>query len=329
MFPVRSKQRRGFTLIELLVVIAIIVTLMGLLLPAVQRVREAAASLTCASNLRQIGVAMHNPAGATGYLPTGGGYRDDPRTFVGVSIGQRDNQAWGWPYQILPQIEGDNIWSLPAGQEGAIITSTTKLYFCPSRGAPRKVANRAMIDYAGNAGTAIWAAIPTPGSSGAARNTASDIPHDGLILKVRPRDPVIPGSLGGPDQPIKLTQIPDGTSQTILVGEKRLNLNLLGQAQEGDIMGYASGFDNDIVRSADVRNPLGPMGRDLVGRYAFDSSGAAIQIMDGFGSAHPSGCNILFADGHVTYVRYDVSPQVFIELCNRAGGVPVDMGQIE
>ncbi len=328
MFPVRPKQRRAFTLIELLVVIAIIVTLMGLLLPAVQRVREAAASLTCASNLRQIGVAMHN-TGPSSYLPTGGGHRDDSRTFVGISIGQRDNQAWGWPYQILPQIEGDNIWSLPAGQEGIIITSTTKLYFCPSRGVPRKVANRAMIDYAGNAGTAIWAAIPSAGSSGAVRNTASDIPHDGLILKVRPRDPVISGSPGGPDQPIKLTQIPDGSSQTILVGEKRLNLNLLGQAQEGDIMGYASGFDNDIVRSADIRNPLGAIGRDLVGRYAFDPSGAAIQVMDGFGSAHPSGCNILFADGHVTYVRYDVDPQVFLQLCNRAGGVHVDMGQIE
>lgn len=328
MLPHKPRLRHAFTLIELLVVIAIIVTLMALLLPAVQRVREAAASLTCASNLRQIGVAMHN-TGPSGFLPTGGGHRDDPRTFVGVSIGQRDNQAWGWAYQILPQIEGDNIWSLPAGQEALIRTSTTKLYFCPSRGAPRKVANVAMLDYAGNAGTHIWGAAWPPPSAGAARNTASDVQHDGLILKVRPRDPVIPGSPGGPDQPLRLTQIPDGTSQTILVGEKRLNLNLLGQAQEGDTFGYASGFDNDTVRSAFINNPLGPVGRDLVGRYAFSSSGAPIQVVDGFGSAHPSGCNFLFADGHVSYVRYDVQPLVFAQLCDRAGGTAVDMSQIE
>ncbi|MCS6977110.1 MAG: DUF1559 domain-containing protein, partial [Gemmatales bacterium] len=179
------------------------------------------------------------------------------------------------------------------------------------------------IDYAGNAGTALWSAAPSPGSSGAARNSASDIQHNGLIVKVRPPDPIIAGSLGGPNQAIKLTQIPDGTSQTILVGEKRLNLNLLGQPQEGDIMGYASGFDNDIVRSA-----AGGMGRDLVGRTAF-SGGTPIQVMDGFGSAHPSGSNTLFADGHVSYIRYDINPLVLGALCTRAGGEHVDLGQIE
>jgi len=353
MFLSRPKQRPAFTLIELLVVIAIIVTLMSLILPAVQKVREAASSLTCASNLRQIGIAMHN-YGPGGALPTGGGNFDAPRTFiynpgnVPVSVGTREHQDWGWMYQILPQIEEQNTWNVPAGGEVSLVGTNVKLYFCPTRGSPRAFpttaatlgdgvavsavpanTNRAMGDYAGNCGTYLWATydpntgvttpFDTPGAPGSTgRRSQTDAPHNGVIGKVRAG-----GSGGsGPDQVVRLTQIVDGTSTTIMVGEKRLNLTLLNRQQEGDFYGFASGFENDTVRSGSLGNVLGsPIGRDLLGNTN--------PVYDGFGSSHPVGCNILFADGHVQHIRYDVQPTVFAVLCGRADGQRVDTRDFE
>src|SRR5262249_25029602 len=103
----------GFTLIELLVVIAIIAVLIGLLVPAVQKVREAAARIQCANNLKQLGLGLHNYHDTTSYFPTGGGdwwegvsYKADGTPYVGQL------QTAGWMYQILPFIEQDNLFKL-------------------------------------------------------------------------------------------------------------------------------------------------------------------------------------------------------------------------
>src|SRR5271165_3673703 len=112
--------RRAFTLIELLVVIAIIGILIGLLLPAVQKVREAANRVRCANNLKQMGLAFHNHQDTYGCLPSGGlGWWQNRNVVSGIPA-IYDTQTWGWGYQILPFIEQDNLYRLPSGQEGTI-----------------------------------------------------------------------------------------------------------------------------------------------------------------------------------------------------------------
>jgi prepilin-type N-terminal cleavage/methylation domain-containing protein/prepilin-type processing-associated H-X9-DG protein len=290
--------RRGFTLIELLVVIAIIAVLIGLLLPAVQKVREAAARTQCANHLKQISLAFHTYQDSFQFLPMGGNGADGPRTMVGSAPAQGKTQAWGWAYQVLPYIEQYNLWSNPT--DSAVQGTPVKLYFCPSRRGPivydvnvpgKSVGPRAQMDYAGSFGS-----DKTNGK-------------DGLVVKNN-------------QQPVKLEQIEDGSSNTLLVADRYIPLEWQDRptGPENDVYrgGYTAGFNSNAIVRSGAFSPI----QDT--RFRGNSSPDFII----FGSAHPGGINAAFADGAVRTVRYSVDPGVFLKACRRNDGTPFSLDDL-
>lgn len=201
------RRRCAFTLIELLVVIAIIAILIGLLLPAVQKVREAAARAACTNNLKQIGIAVQNHQDTHGIFPTCGQGWPYPPIYESVGVPYVGiNQTGGWLFQILPFMEENNIWQgggATTTDEATIqaIGSPIKSYYCPARGGPRVITAgswygpggtyaHAMTDYAG-----------------------SDLENNGVIIYCTQ----------GQGPTMSIFQINDGTSNTMLGGEKRLD----------------------------------------------------------------------------------------------------------
>ncbi len=188
-------RNRAFTLIELLVVIAIIAILIGLLLPAVQKVREAAARTTCSNNLKQIGVACQNYHSA---------YRRLPQGYVSNTINQ-PQPGWTWATLILPYIEQENLYNLlnpnlilPNGPPtpATVLTQTAlPVYLCPSD--PNTITINVWYDNYGNSNYVCNRAVMGPADGTYPPNFASGAPTN-----------------------LRLSDIKDGSSNTLLVGER-------------------------------------------------------------------------------------------------------------
>lgn len=283
-------ERRAFTLIELLVVIAIIAVLIALLLPAIQKVREAASRTQCMNHLKQLALSCQTHHDQLGILPTGGRSYTSARTMAGATPATAPEQEWGWGYQVLLNIEQDNLWR---DTEPNCRKTPSKFLFCPSRRPPFVWNNIALMDYGGNGGTGgeysgNWNGAMVPHVSG----PSSAVPNPGGALN--------------------LTSFSDGTSQTILLGEKRLDIAPPSGTTWGDNTGYFSGWGWDTIRFA-RKQP----GRDFKG-------GSSPYGEDLFGSAHPTAFNVAMVDGSVRSVRYTVNLAVFQAACARNDGVPVN-----
>ena len=298
-----SRPQAGFTLIELLVVIAIIAVLIGLLLPAVQKVREAAARVQCANNLKQIGLAVHVHHDTLGAFPSAGFPYAAPRTMAGGTPADYRTQWWSWAYQILPYIEQNNLW---ANSDDTVVAATpVKIYFCPSRRSPVVLSGgywqnvpypRAMIDYAGNAGTS------NAGYDGAG---IYGIGSDGVVVETGIAR-------------VTTASITDGLSATILVGEKRMNRTLVtSQCQADDNDGYVGGLEDDTARWGAF-----PPEPDYTG--SADSFATIHPHIFQFGSSHPGVVQLVFCDGSVQRVQYGVAPETFRRLSSRTDGLPVN-----
>ncbi|MBX3439466.1 MAG: DUF1559 domain-containing protein [Planctomycetaceae bacterium] len=308
--------RGGFTLIELLVVLWVISLLIALLLPAVQEARESARRVQCRNHLKQLGIAAHNHLDVHGHFPTDGwGYQ-----WVGdAARGYGEKQPGGWVFNILPFIEANNVRDLASGGTGADprwLQTPLAVFHCPSRRAATvypwadepapvnspKTASAAKSDYAINAGDAPLDAGPGPASDQPADLAAYEWPDlkafTGLAFvrsRVRDRD------------------ITDGLSNTILIGEKSVSLDLYDTGTSlGDDQTMFVGDDADVRRwTADPPIP----------------DWARVDDKSVFGAAHEQACHFLLCDGSVRSIGYEIDAQLYRNLGNRRDGqVTLEVG---
>jgi prepilin-type N-terminal cleavage/methylation domain-containing protein/prepilin-type processing-associated H-X9-DG protein len=303
----------GFTLIELLVVIAIIAVLIGLLLPAVQKVREAANRAKCQNNLKQMGIAIHN-------------HHDTYNRFPGCGwgwnwLGEPDrgtdrSQPGGWVYQLLTFMEQGNLRQFGAGlprdqqlkANYQLCGTAVPMFNCPSRrdGGPFKNGENisyyncnpaappflARTDYACNVGWALDGK-GNPVEHDENNSGPSDLKTgDGTAFwRVDPYNRIYVDVIYQRSE-LRIADITNGTSNTYLLGEKYFNpIDYLTGNDPGDNEVEYIGFDNDISRDV-LDLPL--------------QDKRALQDTFRFGSAHVGGCNMLYCDGRVEVVNYNV-----------------------
>ena len=299
----RRRLRNGFSLVELLTCIGIITLLLGLLLPAIQRSRETQARLACTSNLKQIGLALHNYHGDLGRLP--------PAPAQYNRISSDPNARLSWTALILPYVEQNALWSKSVAAlrldmspwhnpPHVGLATVIRLYVCPT---DSRLTN-ALTDANG-----ITAAFTS--YLGVSGGTSDN------------------GVLGWPRPGIRLADIRDGTSNTLMVGERPPPDTL----QAG--WWYTGASDGSWMprRGPDEGFPVAGVtfipGDPCQGPFKF-GPGRTDNACDRFHfwSLHQGGANFLFADGSCRFLPHSAE-RLMNALGTRAGGEIVDLSEFD
>ncbi|HEY1860093.1 MAG TPA: DUF1559 domain-containing protein [Gemmataceae bacterium] len=290
------RARSGFTLIELLVVIAIIAILIGLLMPAVQKVRAAAARVGCMNNLHQIGLAAHNFHDVNKGLPPG---------YLATAYYPDTAPGWGWGAYLLPYIEQDNVYNqidfTQPVQSQPAIRVMIKTYLCPADNPP---SGPFPITDATLTTLCLAAPCSYAATVGQDASEVDAFTGDGIFYR---------------NSKTRLTDITDGTSQTVMIGDRACSqvLGIWAGAPSGGIT--RPGPRNVWVNATAPAACLILAHNNWI-NIQTDADGG----LDDFSSNHPVGVNLVFADASVHFIRTITADgperRAFWALGTRAGG---------
>jgi prepilin-type N-terminal cleavage/methylation domain-containing protein/prepilin-type processing-associated H-X9-DG protein len=312
----KMRRAKGFTLIELLVVVAIIAILIGLLLPAVQKVREAANRMQCSNNLKQMGIALHNYEGTNGKFPEAS--TAPPGTTVPPPPFRH-----GFVAYTLPWVEQDNVYKSYTlsvnwfdSENAAPIAIPLKIYLCPSANPARNASSKARV-YGSRTGAPI-----DYGST----NVSSYAPGYAGTTNADRRKGVMNDREGS-----KAADILDGLSNTLMVSEcaNRPQLWIKGFLRT-DIIAQTSNVPSGLVANgettgglwAEHQKALSVGGASNDGTTTIGGGPCAINCTNDWEiySMHSGGANTLIADGSVRFISESISITNLAALCSRAGG---------